>query len=132
MCEHMPFSLMPYIMYWASLHIHFKFQGDTCSVKDVMNTNQRQSPFRICRFMRLTQTIMELIHFNKDVFCVRKQFPLVYNIVYINCDINWMYYFLMCCSGFYLDKSHRCHQCNGKFNQGDGQMSTHWRTTASN
>ena len=49
-CVHMAFLFMPYDMYQTSLRIRFKFQGDLCSIKEVMTEKRRRPPFEICPF----------------------------------------------------------------------------------
>ena len=71
----MAFLFMPYDMYQTSLRIRFKFQGDPCSIKEVMTEKQRRPHSKSAHFMWFTQTETELIHVYTYVFCIQKPFP---------------------------------------------------------
>ena len=88
-CGHMAFSFMPYDMYQTSLRIRFKFQGDPCSIKEVMTEKQRRPPFKICPFY-VIYTNGNWINSCTYVFCIQKPFPLVH---------------------YTINKQRRCHFC---------------------
>ena len=87
----MAFLFMPYDMYQTSLRIRFKFQGDPCSIKEVMTEKRRRPPFEICTFYVIYTTETELIHVYTYVFCKQKPFSLVH---------------------YTINKQRRCHFCS--------------------
>ena len=89
-CGHMAFSFMPYDMYQTSLRIRFKFQGDPCSIKEVMTEKQRRPPFKICPFYVIYTNgnwINSCVHI---CLLYTKPFPLVH---------------------YTINKQRRCHFC---------------------